>query len=949
MRIGRTPADHSPSSICDVWDGVVGLAACLISFGVYAWTTAPSVTLLDSGEFLVAAQHFGVPHPTGYPLWTFLAWLFSLLPLGNDAWEINLLSGVLGALAVGLTAGLSRSSLRWLFPDLHQKLPGLITLSSLSAALLFAFSFSMWSQAVITEVYTLHALLVAGFLTALYAWIRKPLSEGRLGITFFLLTLAFSNHQLTICLIPLPLAAILLIRREIFWDVVLAGLFTAAGFYLLMGKLSGDAMVWKATVRFAIFTGVVLLVFLPRRKLRGPRYFVILPAAVVAGLLPYGYLPLASSTNPPMNWGYTREPTGLFHTFNRSQYPGPLTEQSLRVVGRLMGVPAKSDFAPAPIRDRHAPPERSQMELLGEWIRFFFLQLLRSFTAAGLAAYLASFSLLFLWRNRPKLAWGILLQCAFLLAALLQPALDKAQTDLSGWWLQMPYHTYTNLLFALLCAAGFVRLLSALLLRCPALKPAIWLLPLLSLSPLLTNFSECSQRGHWFGWMYGHDMLRDLPRGSVLIGGTDPGRFIPTYMIFGESPQKARHKKDPAFDRRDLFVITQNALGDPQYMKYLRDQYTSERPPVTNAFETWLGRKSAYPTDTLILPDEEQVREAIEEASKPIPPDGRPLESDFSILPFSAVLHWIWLKNRDWRDFFIEESFPIAWTYDYAIPWGLVYKLAPNKLDQIPRDAVERDFAFWKDYKNRLLSDPDFLVDIDARRSFSRLRCTTGNIYRHRKMHSEAETAYREALELWPCEPGVIHALAQLLWERGAFDQAAILCDSALAQDPRNEALQGLMSLVARRREKQEVIEKLTARLTRNPLDRGSLKGLIMLLSSVGESDKANDLLLHGYKQFGEDPDFLRFAAAHDVLNGQPLNSLAPALQLKEIEPENPANLFILAHAWYFHTNYPEFFKTMQEAIRLGGIPVREMFQSDPLFAPIREHEEFRRKDLPTP
>ena len=70
----------------------------------------------------------------------------------------------------------------------------------------------------------------------------------------------------------------------------------------------------------------------------------------------------------------------------------------------------------------------------------------------------------------------------------------------------------------------------------------------------------------------GHDMLEDLPTGSVVIGGTDPGRFVPTYMIFGESTQATRNKRDPAFDRRDLYIITQNALGERNYMKYLRDQ-----------------------------------------------------------------------------------------------------------------------------------------------------------------------------------------------------------------------------------------------------------------------------------------------------------------------------------------------------------------------------------------
>jgi hypothetical protein len=35
---------------------------------------------------------------------------------------------------------------------------------------------------------------------------------------------------------------------------------------------------------------------------------------------------------------------------------------------------------------------------------------------------------------------------------------------------------------------------------------------------------------------------------------------------------------------------------------------------------------------------------------------------------FSVILRWIWEKNRNEHEFFIEESFPISWTYDYAIP-----------------------------------------------------------------------------------------------------------------------------------------------------------------------------------------------------------------------------------------------------------------------------------------
>ena len=208
-----------------IWEGADGWAASIsavLAGAVYFWTAAPNVTLLDSGEFLVAAQHLGVPHPTGYPLWTLLAWIFQLLPLGNAAWEINLFSGVCGAAATGLAASLFSSSTRWMLGERITRWRGLNFMASVSVALLFAFSASMWSQAVIAEVYTLHALLIGMFLASLYAWLRRPESLSLLMTPFFLLALSFSNHQLSVALAPLPLLAVLLVRREIFWDLVFA-------------------------------------------------------------------------------------------------------------------------------------------------------------------------------------------------------------------------------------------------------------------------------------------------------------------------------------------------------------------------------------------------------------------------------------------------------------------------------------------------------------------------------------------------------------------------------------------------------------------------------------------------------------------------------------------------------------------------------------------------------
>jgi tetratricopeptide (TPR) repeat protein len=151
---------------------------------------------------------------------------------------------------------------------------------------------------------------------------------------------------------------------------------------------------------------------------------------------------------------------------------------------------------------------------------------------------------------------------------------------------------------------------------------------------------------------------------------------------------------------------------------------------------------------------------------------------------FRTILQWVWEKNRDQHEFFIEESFPIRWTYDYAVPHGLLYKLNRTKLEVLPKEIVDRDFAFWKEYSDRLLGDPNFKSDFDARRSFSKLRQTIANIYRHRGMSAEAERAYREALALWPGNAEALVALTSYLWDRGNFEEAIELHDQALTDDP---------------------------------------------------------------------------------------------------------------------------------------------------------------------
>ena len=153
-----------------------------ITLGVYIATLAPNVTLEDSGELITAAAKFGVGHPPGYPLWTMSGFLLShLLPFGNLAWRINLLSALFGARgqrgadAARLPFGpLAAATLDGPGAPAGGA-AGTFSTSGLLAGLVIGFSDVMWSQAVIAAVHgTLNALFVNLVLLFFYLWMLEP-------------------------------------------------------------------------------------------------------------------------------------------------------------------------------------------------------------------------------------------------------------------------------------------------------------------------------------------------------------------------------------------------------------------------------------------------------------------------------------------------------------------------------------------------------------------------------------------------------------------------------------------------------------------------------------------------------------------------------------------------------------------------------------------------------
>jgi len=379
----------------------------------------------------------------------------------------------------------------------------------------------------------------------------------------------------------------------------------------------------------------------------------------------------------------------------------------------------------------------------------------------------------------------------------------------------------------------------------PALPRMAACLPVaLFLFPLSLNYGDCEQRGHWFGWKYGVDMLKHLEPDAVVFGGTDPGRFIPTYMIFCEGTQPEKWKRDPSFNRKDIYLITQNALADGTYIKYIRDHYDTTRPAATGRIRQLLGRDKAYPAKPLKLPTDEEMDKIFQKFREEQKKRGdnasfEGLENVFTIN--GMVSKKIFEDNKAEHPFYIEESFPMPWYYPYATPEGLILKIHPEPLKSLSPETVSHDRAFWDRYTAELVTDALYARDRPAQMAFSKLRCSIGNIYSFRGMKSEAEHAYRQALQLAPDNAEVAFRLAQVFTEEKRYDEALEVVRAFAEMDPSNRQVDDMDNFIRKQRDMAEAQSDLeNKKVSGKQLGQEEQKRLLMLYAAQG---KEKDLL----------------------------------------------------------------------------------------------------------
>lgn len=348
----------------------------------------------------------------------------------------------------------------------------------------------------------------------------------------------------------------------------------------------------------------------------------------------------------------------------------------------------------------------------------------------------------------------------------------------------------------ILVAAGLVFLGAVWLLRTkPPLAITLAVFAILPSYSIMTHWFDNEQRNHWFGYWFGHDMFTppfvapdgklsydpdlrekemagpngkliypEMARDAILFGGTDPGRFCPTYMIFCDSfiPHKDQPVFDQKFDRRDVYIITQNALADGTYLQYIRAQYfrSAEHDPpffqellrgpeerndnystnflakiagklLDTPFEALGARIEArrrrdcvYPPKEIYTPSNEDsqrcFQEYITDASARLarhqlrPGEGVKYDTNtgrvqvsgqVAVMAINGLLTKVIFDHNPESEFYVEESFPLDWMYPHLTPYGIIMKINRKPVPEITEGMIKRDHEFWSEYSRRLIGN----------------------------------------------------------------------------------------------------------------------------------------------------------------------------------------------------------------------------------------------------
>lgn len=274
---------------------------------------------------------------------------------------------------------------------------------------------------------------------------------------------------------------------------------------------------------------------------------------------------------------------------------------------------------------------------------------------------------------------------------------------------------------------------------------------------------------------YGKRILDSLQPGTVYVGGTDPGRFIPTLL----------HETTEGGPR---IVLTQNQLADQTYLEYVAFLYGDRLSNLTReesqrAFTTYLEDAMRRARHDRLLPNEPRQVEPNEEIA--FVADRLQVSGAGAVLKINGLLlQTLMAKNPDAR-FALEESFAIPSLYAGAVPSGplLALKAMPEGT-VMSAEAAQQALCYWEAEAVRLAADPGWSESADVRGAHGKLALGQANLLARQHYLAQAEELYPVARQLAPDALEPVEQAAVFLSRQGRQAEALQLGDAFLETHP---------------------------------------------------------------------------------------------------------------------------------------------------------------------
>jgi predicted Zn-dependent protease len=121
------------------------------------------------------------------------------------------------------------------------------------------------------------------------------------------------------------------------------------------------------------------------------------------------------------------------------------------------------------------------------------------------------------------------------------------------------------------------------------------------------------------------------------------------------------------------------------------------------------------------------------------------------------------------------------------------------------------------------------------------------------------------------------------------------------------------------------------------------MQQLLAKYAEQGNSEKADRLVAEASKAFPTNADVLRDAVNYFAVQNRVPEAIEYGRKLEKILPEDAELKLGMAKFFMVSGKRTDFYQYLKEAIRIGGLPMREKAGSEPMFQQIQGEPDFRK------